>query len=88
MKKDKNLALKGISAFLIYFLVTELQSLPFLLLGIDIESLSKFVTATYTILIELIIILSIFLFPKLLFSNLLISSNSLPSTIYLSISRL
>ena len=64
MKKDKNLALKGISAFLIYFLVTKLQALPFLLLGIDIKSLSKFVTATYTIVIELIIILSIFLLFK------------------------
>lgn len=64
MKNNDKLALKGIAAFLIYFLVSELQALPFLILGIDINSLSSFVTSTYTIIIELIIILSIFLLFK------------------------
>lgn len=63
-KTNIKLILKGIGAFLIYFIISEFAAFPFYLLGIDIETVPTIIKCFYTILIELIIILLIFLLFK------------------------
>ena len=63
-KTNTKLILKGIGAFLIYFLISQFAAIPFYLLGVDLETVSTIIKCIYTITIELIIILSIFLLFK------------------------
>ncbi len=63
-KTNTKLILKGIGAFLIYFLVSQFAAFPFYLLGIDLETVSTTIKCIYTVVIQLIIILSIFLLFK------------------------
>jgi membrane protease YdiL (CAAX protease family) len=60
-KTNTKLILKGIGAFLIYFLISEFAAIPFYLLGVDLETVSTIIKCIYTIIIQLIIILLIFL---------------------------
>ena len=67
MKAKKNntkLILKGIGAFALYFFISKFMSVPFLLLNIDLDSVPTIIKCIYTIIIQLIIILSIFLLFK------------------------
>ena len=67
MKKKKTntkLIIKGIGAFLIYFLISQFAGLPFYLLDIDIETVPTIIKCIYTIVLQLIIILAIFLLFK------------------------
>ena len=63
-KTNTKLILKGIGAFLIYFLISQFAAIPFYLLGIDLETIPTIIKCIYTIIIELIIILLIFLLFK------------------------
>lgn len=63
-KTNTKLILKGVGAFLIYFLISEFAAIPFYLLGIDLETVPTIIKCLYTVIIQLIIILSIFLLFK------------------------
>ena len=60
-KTNTKLILKGIGAFLIYFLISKFAAIPFYLLGVDLETVPTIIKCLYTIIIQLIVILLIFL---------------------------
>ena len=63
-KTNTKLILKGIGAFLIYFLISKFAAIPFYLLGVDLETVPTIIKCLYNIIIQLIVILLIFLLFK------------------------
>lgn len=60
MKDNYKKTLIGIGAFLLYFMVMQLQGLPFWLLGIDTNEIPAFLKILYVCFIQIILIVALF----------------------------